>query len=86
MVAIFKKIDNKERPQFTMPLSLRLIKECASAGIDWKCLHIADLLSIIYSIRMDNAKRYLEEQRQKKMQNKGIKEIRKANADDFDKL
>lgn len=86
MVAIYEKIDNKEKPQFTMPLSLRIIKESASAGIDWKGLHIADLFSIIYSIRIDNAKRYLEEQRQKKMQDKGIQEIRKASVEDFDKL
>lgn len=87
MIAIYKKINTQQtKPQFTMPLSLRIIKEASANGIDWKCLHIADLFSIIYSIRIDNAKQYLEQQRQQKMQKRGIKEIRQATAEDFDKL
>lgn len=86
MVELYKKIKNTQKPNFTMPLSLRIIKEASEHNIDWKCLHIADLFSIIYSIRIDNANRYLEQQRQQKMQKRGIKEIRQASAEDFDKL
>lgn len=86
LVEIYKKINNNEKQRFTMPLSLRIIKEASGYGIDWKCLHIADLFSIIYSIRIDNAKRYLEQKRQEKMHKRGISEIRQASAEDFDKL
>lgn len=86
MIKTFEKIKNVEKQQFSMPLSLRLIKESSQAGIDWKCLHIVDLFSIIYSIRIDNAKQYLEQQRQTKMREKGIQSISKASEEDFDKL
>ena len=86
MVAIYKQIPNTQKPQFVMPLSLRIIKEASESGIDWKCLHIADLFSIIYSIRIDNAKHYLEQKRQERMHKRGISEIRQANEQDFDNL
>ena len=86
MVNIFRKIDVQDSSQFSMPLGLRIIKESATAGIDWKCLHIIDLFSIIYSIRIDNAKQYLKQQRQEKWAKRGIKEVKKANAQDFDNL
>jgi hypothetical protein len=69
-----------------MPLSLNLIRECGRSGIDWKDLHIADLYSIIYSIRIDDANQYLDQERQKKMGEKGISSIRKATVEDFDSL
>ena len=86
MVAIYKQIPNTQKPQFVMPLSLRIIKEASESGIDWKCLHIADLFSIIYSIRIDNAKHYLEQKRQERMHKRGISEIRQATEQDFDNL
>lgn len=86
MIQIFSKIKNSEKPQFSMPLSLRIIKESANAGIDWKSLHMVDLFSIIYSIRIENAKQYLEHQRQKAMHDRGISEISKATEEDFDNL
>ena len=86
MVAIYKQIPNTQKPQFVMPLSLRIIKEASESGIDWKCLHIADLFSIIYSIRIENAKQYLEQKRQERMHKRGISEIRQANEQDFDNL
>ena len=86
MVKTFEKIKNTAKPQFTMPLSLRIIKESSQVGIDWKYLHIVDLFSIIYSIRIDNAKQYLEQQRQKRMSEKGIQSISKATEEDFDNL
>ena len=86
MVAIYKQIPNTQKPQFVMPLSLRIIKEASENGIDWKCLHIADLFSIIYSIRIENAKQYLEQKRQERMHKRGISEIRQANEQDFDNL
>lgn len=86
MIQIFKKIKNVEKPQFSMPLSLQLIKESASFGIDYKNLHIIDLYSIIYSIRIDNAKQYLEHERQQKLSKKGISSIQKATEEDFNNL
>lgn len=86
MIKVFEKIPNQQRPQFTMPLSLRLIRECATYNIDWKCLHICDLFSIIYSIRIENANRYLEQERQRKMRERGISSISKATDEDFDNL
>ena len=86
LIEFYKKINNIEKPRFTMPLSLRIIKEASEYGIDWKVLHIADLFSIIYSIRIDNAKRYLEQKRQERMHKRGISEIRQANEQDFDNL
>lgn len=69
-----------------MPLGLRLIKECAEYHIDWHSLHYVDLLSILYSIRIDNARRFLKEQQQKAMHERGISEISKATEEDFDRL
>lgn len=86
MIAIFKKIKNAEKPQFSMPLSLQLIKESSSYGINYKCLHIIDLYSIIYSIRIDNAKQYLEQERHKRLSERGISSIEKATIDDFNNL
>lgn len=86
MVAIYKQIPNTQKPQFVMPLSLRIIKEASESGIDWKCLHIADLFSIIYSIRIDNARQYLEQKRQERMHKMGIAEVRQATEQDFDNL
>ena len=86
MIRIFQKLPNQEKPQFSMPLSLRLIKECATYNIDWKWLHIADLFSILYSIRIDNAKMFLKQQRQQRLNEKGIQSVTKATEEDFDKL
>ena len=86
MVNIYKQIPNTQKPQFTMPLSLRIIKEASESGIDWKCLHIADLFCIIISIRIDNANHFLEQKRQERMHKRGIAEIRQANQQDFDNL
>lgn len=69
-----------------MPLSLQLIKESASCGIDYKSLHIIDLYSIIYSIRIDNAKQYLEQERHKRLSSRGISSIQQATEEDFDNL
>lgn len=89
MIKTYKKIkdnNNNIQQQFSMPTSLKLIKECASVGIDWHAIHIIDLMSLIYSIRIDNANRYLEQKRQEQMQKHGIKEIKKASEDDFNNL
>lgn len=83
---IFKKIPNLEKRQFSMPLSLEIMKECANARLDWKGLHIVDLFSIIYSIRIDNAKQWLSHQRQEKLAKMGISKVEKASAADFDNL
>lgn len=86
MIKVFEKLPQQPKPKFSMPLSLRLIKESAVNNIDWKVLHIVDLYSILYSIRIDNANKYLENQRKEKLSQRGISEISKATEEDFDKL
>ena len=86
MIQIFKKIKNTEKPKFSMQLSLQLIKESSSYGIDYKSLNIIDLYSIIYSIRIDNAKQYLEQERHKRLSSRGISSIQQATEEDFDNL
>lgn len=86
MISLHEKIEDKEIPSFSMPLSLRIIKEFGQNGIDWKGLHIADVLSIGYSLKIDNAKQYLQHKRQKEMQKRGISSISKATEADFDSL
>ena len=89
MIKVFKLIKNpnKVETKFLMPLSLRLIKECSDYKIsNYEKIHFADLLSIIYSYRIDNAKRYLETQRRDRMNKRGIADIRTASERDFDNL
>lgn len=86
MIDLYKKIYRDSKVDFIMPLSLRIIKEASEHNIDYKSLHIADLYSIIYSIRIDNAKQYLQQKQKQKMDSAGISEIRKATVDDFDRL
>lgn len=69
-----------------MPLSLRYIKELSAANIDYKGLHIIDLTSLVYSLRIELAKQHLEYERQKKMNQKGIADIRPATEADFNAL
>lgn len=69
-----------------MPLSLRYIQALAAAGIDWHGLHIIDITSLVYSIRIDNARQKLEMDKKKRMSERGIKEVRKATEADFNAL
>ena len=86
MICLFEKIEDKEIPSFSMPLSLRIIKEFGQNGIEWKGLHIADVLSISYSLKIDSAKQYLRNKRQEEMQKRGISSISKATESDFESL
>ena len=86
MIRLFEKIEDKEIPSFSMPLSLRIIKEFGQNGIQWQGLHIADVLSISYSLKIDNAKQYLNQKRQEQMQKRGIANISKATEADFEAL
>ena len=86
MIRLFKRIDEKEIPEFSMPLSLRIIKEFGQNGIQWQGLHFADVLSLSYSLKIDNAKQYLRHKRQEEMQKRGIANISKATEADFDNL
>ena len=87
MIKIFNRIKTHiEVPEFSMPLSLKIIKECSQNNIDWKFLHIADLFSIIYSIRIDNAKQFLKQKREELLHQRGIQSITKATEEDFDRL
>lgn len=69
-----------------MPLSLRLIKEATAEKIEWRGLHIIDLFSILYSIRIDNARRYMKSMQQKSRAERGIENVVPANESDFDSL
>ena len=86
MIRLFEKIEEKETPQFSMPLSLRIIKEFGQNGIDYKGIHLTDILSIYYSLKIDSAKQYLNHKRQQEMQKRGISSISKATEQDFDNL
>lgn len=86
MINLFNKIEEKETPQFSMPLSLRIIKEFGQNGIDYKGIHLTDILSIYYSLKIDSAKNYLNHKRQEEMQKRGISSISKATKQDFDSL
>lgn len=69
-----------------MPASLRWRKELGEAGIRFDDLHLTDIISIVYSLRIDSAVKYLEYKRQEAMQKRGIKEVKKATEKDFDEL
>ena len=69
-----------------MPASLRWRKELGEAGITFDDLHLTDIISILYSLRIDNAVKYLEYKRQEAMQKRGIKEVKAATEEDFDNL
>jgi hypothetical protein len=86
MISLFERIEEKETPQFSMPLSLRIIKEFGQNGIDYKSIHLTDVLSIYYSLKIDNAKQYLNHKRQEEMSKRGISSITKATEADFDNL
>ena len=86
MIRLFEKIEEKEIAQFSMPLSLRIIKEFGQNGINYKDLHLTDILSIYYSLKIDSANQYLRQKRQKEMQKRGIANISKATEADFDNL
>ena len=87
LIETYEKINlPTPKKQFSMPLSLRYIKELAVAGIDWHGLHIIDLTSLVYSLRIDTARQLLQYERQKKLQARGIKEIRQATQADFEAL
>lgn len=87
MIDIYKKIKvGGQKRQFSMPLSLRYIKELSAAKIDYKGLHIIDLTSLVYSLRIDSAMQYLENERQRKMSKRGIAEYRQATEADFNAL
>jgi hypothetical protein len=86
MIKLFERIEEKETPQFSMPLSLRIIKEFGQNGIDHKGIHLTDVLSIYYSLKIDSAKQYLQHKRQEEMSKRGISSITKATEQDFDNL
>ena len=86
MIEIYKKLPEGDSPKFLMPLSLRLIKESAENNIDWRTLHLVDLFSIIYAIRIDKARTYLKQKQQERWAKNGISEVRKATEEDFDSL
>ena len=69
-----------------MPLSLRIIKECTEYKLDWRGIHIIDLFSILFSIRIDNVERYLKNEKQRQLNARGYDQIQLASQNDFDSL
>ncbi len=87
MIAIYSKIALPVlQYRFSMPRSLQYIKELAAAGIDWRELHLIDLTSFIYSLRIDYANQKLQHDRKKRLSERGITEVRPATQADFDAL
>lgn len=87
LIEIYKKIPaTGEKPCFLMPLSLRLIKEAGESGIEWRGIHMVDFLSMIYAARIDRARDYLRQKKRERWREKGIAEVRKATAEEFDQL
>ncbi len=86
MIDTYRKIKSVEKSKFSMPFSLQIIKEASANGINWQVLHIIDLTSIIYSIRIDNAREVLKYERSKKLQERGIESITTATEEDFNNL
>lgn len=84
---IYRKMPSRNtQKHHLMPFSLRSIKELAAAGVDWRGLHIVDVLSIICAIRIETARKYLDAKAKEKMRAAGIKEIIPATSEDFDNL
>ncbi len=88
MIETYKRLNIPDitKEQFSMPLSLRYLKEIGQAGIDWKELHLIDLTSLIYSLRIDTARQKMEMDKQKRLSERGISSVSKATEADFDAL
>ena len=84
MIRIYQKIDLKGISVYTMPNALKWRKELQ--GINYTGLHLIDILSLLYSLRIDNAVQYLEQKGKEKMQEQGIRSVTQATEEDFDKL
>lgn len=68
-----------------MPLSLRYIKILSAANIDWKELHLIDLVSLVYSLQIDTAQEWLHMEKTKADQKQGFQR-RAATEADFNAL
>lgn len=86
MIKLYSGIKSVQREQFSMPLSLRIIRTLSEKCIDCYRPHIIDLFSMFYSVRIDIARQYIQEQKQRKLQKRGIESIQTASESDFDKL
>lgn len=87
LIAMYKNIqENTQQQRFSMPTSLRYMKELAKVGLDWRGVHLIDLTSIIYSLRIDDLNRYLERRRHEQLAKRGIQDMRQATETDFNAL
>ena len=84
MIRLYQKINHKGISVYTVPNSLKWRKELQ--GININGLHLTDVISLVYSIRIDNAIQYLQEKGQEQMRKNGIGSITPATEEDFDKL
>ncbi len=69
-----------------MPISLQYIKELAEVGIDWQPLHVIDAFSLVYSLRIDACRKYLDKVSKERMNAVGVSSITSATEQDFDAL
>lgn len=72
--------------RFPMPISLQYIKELGEEGIDWRGLHVIDVFSLVYSIRIDHCRKILSHQASERMSAAGVQAILPASESDFDSL
>lgn len=86
MIELLNRCGAKPQKGFLMPRGLRYIKTLAGAGIDWKCLHMIDAVSICCSIAVDEAREYLRARTNERMKRAGIRRITPATQADFDSL
>lgn len=86
-IAIYKKIPQSEsNMHFSMPHSLRLIKEFASHNIDYLTLtklHWYDIMSLIYAFRIDDAKNYLRQKGKSNYKKAGIDNVTDVSGTDI---
>lgn len=69
-----------------MPRSLSYIKTLASKGIDYRGLHVIDVMSLCTSIDIDAINKELIRRNKERMNKAGITDIVSATQDDFDAL
>ena len=87
---IFSKIRAEDlqstAKNFPMPKSLEYIKILGSEGIAWQGLHVTDAFSLVCSIRIDAAKKYLHMKGQERLKKAGVNSFTSATQEDFDSL
>ena len=89
--SLIKKLpgNNSNKDVIRLPLSLTVYKRAVNLKIPGELinsLHFIDLQILIFSMEIDNVKIHLEQMNRLRLQKKGIKEIRPATEQEFDRL